>query len=173
MVYEASLEEGAQKKEPCNALPHSDLWEEAARTGPDTVPSSALGESSQGRDGGKLVMSPVPFLKFSPLCFLFLRLSISLVALEKDENEHQGAVELFAFLLPPLHFLGCAISPPPSPLPSVLAGHSSQQDLPLSWGLWGHWMQCSSIYHSALGRLKKRKKDKPPLHVIKEKFTQV
>lgn len=34
-------------------------------------------------------------------------------------------------------------------------------------------MQCSSIYHSASGCWKRRKKEKPSLHIVKEKFTLI
>lgn len=62
----------------------------------------------------EMVTTPGPFCSFpfyalfQPLLLsLFLRLSISSVALEKDENEHQEAAgELFAFSIPALCFLG-------------------------------------------------------------------
>lgn len=101
---------------------------------------------------------------------LFLRLSISLVELEKDKMNTKKKLGSFLPFCCHLCFLGCAISPTlTSPIragwPLITAGAAP------FLGSVGSLMQCSSIYHSALGRLKKRKKDKPSLHRIKEKFT--
>lgn len=111
---------------------------------------------------------------FQPLLpSLFLWLPISLVALKKDEYEHQEeARQLFAFLLPPLCFLGSAISSTlTSPIragwPLFAAGAAPFLASAVSP------MQCSSIYHSASGRLKKWKKGKPSPHIIKEKLTLI
>lgn len=62
---------------PCGVLPHSDLWEEAARSWPDAVSSSELRESSWDR--GKWVMSRLllevfPTVLFSTLAALFFSL---------------------------------------------------------------------------------------------------
>lgn len=100
---------------------------------------------------------------FSGLSFS-VRLYTFLVAPEEDESEHQEEAEnLFAFLLPLFCFLGCAVSPTLTFLicahcPLFTAGTAP------SLGSAGSLMQHNSIYHSACGCWKKRRKDQPSLY---------
>lgn len=74
--------------------------------------------------------------------------------------------KLFAFLLPPLCFPGCATSSilvPPVQAGWLLSAAGTALCL-------GSPMQTSSIYHSASGCSKERKRDKPLLQIVKEKL---